>query len=156
MGLSGGNNAKKGLANNFKISKWNILQVQPYDYNCHYWVGFSCVSESWWCWNQRPPLLTDNSVPSARLYSKVTPRVKSISRVRKLLTSLTWNAFPSCLRVIFKLSWAASFLFTMLIPMNRHTDDIQDSQTIRGSLSGFSHLTCMGYAFSCVFAEQVK
>lgn len=51
-----------------------------------------------------PCLLTETSVPSARLYSKVTPRVKSSSRVRKLLDSLIWNLSPVCSMVIFRLS----------------------------------------------------
>lgn len=97
----------------------------------------------------RPLSLTDNNVPSARLYSKVTPKVKSISRLRKLLVSLTWNVFPSCAMVIFRLSWAASFLFTMLIPNSRHVQ--QDSEQFMEVCQGFFSLcTHLCSSFVCL------
>lgn len=88
------------------VRKRNVCQRR----NRPTWV-LSCKCHKVW--------LTDSSVPSARLYSKVTPMEKSTSRVRKLLLSLTWNLSPVCSIINLRLSWAASFLFTMLTPVNR-------------------------------------
>lgn len=90
---------------------WEIILMS----NVYHWVlPWHSIS----AFSYRANRLTDSSVPSAREYSKVTPREKSSSRVLKALLSLMWNLSPVCSMVIFRLSWAASFLLTMLMPVD--------------------------------------